>query len=217
MIPLQKLFTMQKVSLLFLLLFACLSLQAGNSEGKVYQGFSGGMMVHTGYLFGKDRLSPLDKELQGATFGIGGAVRVHLWKHLRIGSEGFTSTMNASTTNYRSTLQSGSYIRTGWGGVLADACWRLEKVWPYVGGTIGGGAMRSLYILEGDENDWEEERHTLFHKQSFFYISPYAGIDWCITQKVHLTFRLDWMVAWHKQAVVQPTGPRCYIGFMFSH
>ncbi len=174
-------------------------------------------MVHTGYLFGKDRLSPLDKELQGATFGIGGAVRVHLWKHLRIGSEGFTSTMNASTTNYRSTLQSGSYIRTGWGGVLADACWRLEKVWPYVGGTIGGGAMRSLYIVEGDENDWEEERHALFHKQSFFYISPYAGIDWCITQKVHLTFRLDWMVAWHKQAVVQPTGPRCYIGFMFSH
>lgn len=103
-------------------------------------------MVHTSYLFGKDRLSPLDKELQGATFGIGGAVWVHLWKHLRIGSEGFTSTMNASTTNYRSTLQSGSYIRTGWGGVLADACWRLEKVWPYVGGTIGGGAMRSLYI-----------------------------------------------------------------------
>ena len=45
-------------------------------------------MVHTGYLFGKDKLSPLDKELQGATFGIGGAVRVHLWKHLRIGSEG---------------------------------------------------------------------------------------------------------------------------------
>ena len=213
----QKLLTMHKVSLFFLLLFACVRLQASTSQGKVYQGYSGGMMVHTGYLFGKDRLCPLDKELQGATFGIGGAVRVHLWKHLRIGSEGFTSTMNASTTSYHSTLQSGSYIRTGWGGVLADACWRLEKVWPYVGGTIGGGAMRALYIVEGNENDWNEEEHAIFHKQSFFYISPYAGIDWCMTTKVHLTVRLDWMLAWHKQDIVLPTGPRFYIGFMFCH
>ena len=77
--------------------------------------------------------------------------------------------------------------------------------------------MRALYILEGNENDWNEEEHAIFHKQSFFYISPYAGIDWCMTSKVHLTVRLDWMLAWHKQAFVQPTGPRFYIGFMFCH
>ena len=77
--------------------------------------------------------------------------------------------------------------------------------------------MRSLYILEGNENDWDEEEHAIFHKQSFFYISPYAGIDWCMTTKVHLTVRLDWMLAWHKQDIVLPTGPRFYIGFMFCH
>ena len=86
---------MHKVSLFFLLLFACVRLQASASQDKVYQGYSGGMMVHTGYLFGKDRLCPLDKELQGATFGIGGAVRVHLWKHLRIGSQRVRDSISA--------------------------------------------------------------------------------------------------------------------------
>ena len=49
---------MHKVSFFFLLLFACVRLQASTSQDKVYQGYSGGMMVHTGYLFGKDKHPP---------------------------------------------------------------------------------------------------------------------------------------------------------------
>lgn len=190
----------------------------GEKKPPVYQGFSGGMMLHTGYQFGQDANSPIgDKMLRGACVGIGGAVRVNLWKHLRVGGEGFVSTMPSSVTNYRSTVSSGSYIRTSWGGVLTDACWRLEKVWPYIGGTIGGGSMRSLYILEGDENDWKEEQRALFHRQVFILVDPYVGLDWCVTAKVHMSFRLDWMVALHKSDMVYPTGPRLYVGFMFCH
>lgn len=189
---------------------------------RVYQGFSGGMMLHTGYLFGQEKHAPRDAEgvlcsPEGATFGIGGALRVHLWKHLRVGGEGFVSTMNSQLSTCRSRLQPGSYVRSGWGGVLADACWRGEHVWTYVGGTLGGGVMRSFYLLEGSEHDWQEEDRAVFHRQPFFMLDPYVGLDWCMTPKVHLTFRLDWLLALHERDLLLPTGPRLYVGFMFCH
>lgn len=190
----------------------------GADSVRVYQGFSGGMMLHTGYLYGSDAAAPCaDVPLRGATFGIGGALRVHLWDHLRVGGEGFVSTMPAAATTWRAALCSGSYVRSGWGGVSADACWRGNKVWPYVGGSLGGGTMRSLYITEGDETDWAEEAHAVFHRQPFFYVDPYVGLDWCMTPRVHLTFRFDWLWALHRDALVCPTGPRLYVGFMFCH
>lgn len=210
----------------YIIVLACLlaaqTLYADDSQSKVYQGFSGGMMGHAGYLFGENADAPkADNGLicspQGGTFGLGGALRVHLWKHLRVGGEGFVSTMNSGTTNMKHVLQEGSYIRTGWGGVLMDACWRKEKVWPYIGGSVGGGAMRSLYVLDGNQDDWIAENKAYLHKQSFFYVNPYVGMDWCMTQKVHMTFRVDWMVALHAGEVVLPTGPRLLVGFMFCH
>jgi hypothetical protein len=210
----------------YIIVLACLlaaqTLYADDSQSKVYQGFSGGMMGHAGYLFGENADAPkADDGLicspQGGTFGLGGALRVHLWKHFRVGGEGFVSTMNSGTTNMKYVLQEGSYIRTGWGGVLMDACWRKEKVWPYIGGSVGGGAMRSLYVLDGSQDDWIAENKAYLHKQSFFYVNPYVGMDWCLTQKVHMTFRVDWMVALHAGEVVLPTGPRLLVGFMFCH
>ena len=215
---------MKKTSILLLFALLTIGAQANDEteKNKVYQGCSGGMMVHTGYLFGRDGNAPKTSDgrlcsPQGATFGIGGAARVHLWKHLRTGFEGFVSTMPSGTTDCKDVLKGGSYVQMGYGGVLADCCWRLEKVWPYIGGTIGGGAMKGLYILDGDQNSWEKDANSTFHKQSFFYIAPYVGCDYCMTQKVHLTFRLDWMLAFHHRELCQPSGPRLYVGFMFCH
>lgn len=212
---------MRKI-LLFFLIAIGLPLWGQTDSSRVYQGFSGGMMIHTGYLFSQDKNAPCDANgksysPQGVNFGLGGAIRVHLLKHLRIGGEGCVSTMNRGTTDCRERLQSGSYIRTGWGGALADAYWQCGKIWPYMGGTIGGGAMRALYIIEGNENDWQEEQRSIFHKQSFFCVDPYVGFDWCMSEKVHMTFRMDWLIALHKRQLVLPTGPRLYIGFMFCH
>ena len=86
-------------------------------------------MVHAGYLFGDNPNAPqtADGQLcspQGATMGIGGSLRVNLWKHLRVGCEGFVSTMKSQNTSMRDVLQDGSFVRSGWGGMIADACWR---------------------------------------------------------------------------------------------
>ena len=192
-----------------------------NDSTAIFQGYSGGMMLHTGYLFGKNPSAVLPSgesiSPQGLTYGIGGSLRVNLMKHLRVGCEGFVSTMKSNVTDMSSVLQSGSYVRIGWGGILADACWRLEKVWPFIGASIGGGAMRSLSVIEGDEADWQPEDLAMLTKQSFGYANPYVGVDWCMTRRIHMTFRMDWMMAFAKKDLQMPTGPRLYVGFMFCH
>ena len=51
-----------RAKVLFLCLFMASALAAqvhdGVEKNKVYQGFSGGMMLHTGYLFGRDGHAP---------------------------------------------------------------------------------------------------------------------------------------------------------------
>lgn len=212
---------MFRVKVLFILsLFASVAF-AKNDSTAIFQGCGGGMMVHAGYLFGQNAgaVLPSGENIspQGLTYGLGGSMRVHLMKHLRIGCEGFSSTMKSGATDKNGILQSGSYVRTGWGGILADACWRLDKVWPYIGGSVGGGAMRSLYIVKGSENDWEPEETAVFHKQGFGYVNPYIGIDYCLTRRIHLTSRLDWMLAFTKEQLILPTGPRLYVGILFCH
>ena len=53
---------------------------------RVYQGFTGGMVLHAGYLSGIDASAPVTP--QGLTTGIGGALRVNLGKLLRVGIDG---------------------------------------------------------------------------------------------------------------------------------
>lgn len=206
---------------IFLLLFCATVAFGKNDSTAVFQGYSGGMMLHGGFLFGKnlEAVLPSGESIspQGLTYGIGGSLRVNLWKHLRVGCEGFVSTMKSDVTDMKPILESGSYLRTGWGGLLADACWRMEKVWPFIGASVGGGAMRSLSVVEGNELDWMPEELAILTKQSFAYVNPYIGMDWCLTQRIHMTFRLDWMLAFAKTNLLMPTGPRLYVGFMFCH
>lgn len=208
-------------NILFIFLL-CASMAFAKSDSiAIFQGYSGGMMLHGGYLFGRNPAAVLPSgesiSPQGLTYGIGGSLRVNLLNHLRVGCEGFVSTMNSGVTDQRDFLQTGSYLRTGWGGLLADACWRMEKIWPFIGGSVGGGAMRSLSVTEGSEADWMPEETAVLHKQGFMYVNPYVGVDWCLTQRIHLTFRADWMLAFAHNQLQMPTGPRFYVGFMFCH
>ncbi len=174
------------------------------------------MMLHSGYLAGAGGKAPVN--VQGLGIGMGGALRVNLAKHLRIGLEGYVSTLNSNNSNAKDILADGSYIRTGLGGMLVDFCWHNGKLWPYLGVGLGGGATRSLYILEGNQSDWLPEVCTIFNKQPFFYASPFVGTDFCITTKIHLTLKADWLIALsYDGKLLTPTGPRLYLGFMFCH
>ena len=173
------------------------------------------MMVHLGYLYGSNSKAPMT--MNGGTMGIGGAARVHLWNHLRIGGEGYVSTLPVWMSRQSGYLQLGSYVRNGWGGILADAYWQCGKVFPFLGATIGGGAQRALYIAEGSQTDWQEEPRALFHRQTYFMLDPFIGIEVAVSAHMHLTLRADYVLPILRTGLLAPHGPRIYIGMMFCH
>ena len=187
----------------------------------VFQGYSGGMMLHAGYLFGQNpsAILPSGESIspQGMTTGIGGSLRINLWKHLRVGCEGYVSTMKSGATDMKNVLQSGSYVRTGSGGLIADACWRMEKVWPYIGAAVGGGAMRTLSVVEGTEEDWRPEDFAMLTKQGFGYVDPYIGTEFKVGGALRLIMKADWLLAINSEGLNRPQGPRIYFGVIFAH
>ena len=206
---------MTKRILMYVLTLLCISVSAQNR-----QLFDGGMMVHAGYLSGD--IGALDYRPAGTTYGIGGVLRFHLGSHVRIGGEGFVSTM--------ALLGNDSYERLGWGGAVADFCWRRGRWMPYAGISVGGGSAATLLVFDGNNSDASleaaffptvskkaglPERNAMFHSGTFFFLNPCLGMEYALNEAVHLTLRVDRLTPLGGEAV--PTGVRCYLGFIFAH
>ena len=130
--------TMKYQRLLISIIITLSFLTISHAEDKrVVKGFSGGMMVHSGYQFGGD--NPYNLDISSPTFGIGGCAKLHFTKHFRAGFEGYFS-----TAPIRRDVQSGSHNKLFWTGVLADWYWQKGKLVPYIGATIGGGMETSF-------------------------------------------------------------------------
>ena len=181
-------------------------LSASAQEKKVLRGFDGGMMVHTGFLTGN--LNAINYTAKGAPMGIGGVIRLHLGDHFRIGSEGYVSTL--------SQRGNGSYLKYGWGGLLADFYTVLGRFQPYGGITLGGGAMTTLLMMKEPVSAWAPIDGTRYHKQGFMAIDPFIGCDFIVSGPMHLTLKLDYLCAISKSELL-PNGPRIYFGFLFYH
>lgn len=179
-------------------------------EKKVIKGFSGGMMVHSGYQFGGD--NPYDLDISSPTFGIGGCAKLHLSKHFRAGFEGYFSTAPITKE-----VQSGSHNKLFWTGLLADWFWQKGKVVPYIGATLGGGMETSFYMFEGDKHNWNVEQKSVLHKQPFFMVDPYVGVEYAVGEALRLTLKADWLLAINSNGLNKPMGPRIYFGFIFAH
>lgn len=181
-----------------------------SQDSRAIKGFSGGMMVHTGYLSGCD--NPFGYNLSGATFGIGGVARLHLTNHFRAGFEGYFSSMGLSKN-----VEKGSFNKIFWTGLLGDWYWKLGKFQPYAGVMLGGGMETAFYMFEGSRKDWETEPSAVFNKQGFFAVDPFIGVEYAIGSALHLTLKADWLLAANKGGLNRPMGPRIYFGFIFAH
>ena len=190
------------------LIIICLALamSAPAQEKKILNGFDGGMMVHTGYLSGM--LDAMGYQAKGVPMGIGGVIHLHLGDHIRIGTEGYMSTLRQRGN--------GSYLKYGWGGLLADYYTVLGRFQPYAGLTLGGGAMTTLLMFEEPASAWAPIGNTRYHKQGFLAIDPFAGCDFIVAGPMHLTLKVDYLCAL-SDAKLLPHGPRIYIGFLFYH
>ena len=199
-----------RVIIFSILLFIGGAVGAFAQENKFIKGFSGGMMVHSGYQYGCD--NPFGLNISSPTFGIGGCAKLHLTEHFRTGFEGYFS-----TAPIRKVAMSGSHNKLFWTGVLADWFWQRGKFIPYIGTMLGGGMETSFFMFEGDKHDWEPEGKTVLHKQPFFAIDPYIGVEYAVGKALRLTLKADWMLAINSDGLNKPMGPRVYFGFIFAH
>ena len=193
-----------------ILLLAGLVCCHAQEEKKFIKGFSGGMMAHTGYMFGGD--NPYGYNPKGVTFGLGGCAKLHFTKHFRAGFEGYFSTMGL-----KKELAEGSHNKVFWSGVLCDWYWKIGKLYPYIGATVGGGMETAYYMFEGDKHDWQPEAFAVFHKQPFFAVDPFIGCDIAVGEALRLTVKTDWLIAINNEGLNRPVGPRIYFGFIFAH
>lgn len=203
------------------------------SAAEIFTGFSGGMMLHAGYLFSDspdkvfsntglgspDYVKALPRD--GACFGLGGALRCHLINHIHLGAEGYVSTMPL--------MKTGSNVRTAWGGALCDFYTNWGNVRPLIGLTVGGGAMRRLYVPDSPAVTSPDETHynASYTRTPFFFMDPYVGLEIGLNNHIAIMIRIDYMlpfgstnsslteqVKWSN--FMTPSGPRLYIGVMFG-
>lgn len=190
-----------------LLLAFCLCLPLFSQEKKIYRGFDGGMMIHSGFLRGT--IDPIGYQASGAPFGIGGVARVHLGGHFRIGGEGYLSTMSLK--------DNGSYLKLGWGGLAMDGYLTAGRWMPYLGITLGGGSATTLLMNENPVADWSPVNNTIYHRQGFMALDLYAGCDFIVSKAMHLTLKVDCLHSLMGGHQTLPFGPRVYFGFLFYH
>ena len=200
----------------------------------VFTGFSGGMLLHGGYLFSDDPrkvfsnsgLGSLDDinslPKDGFTFGLGGMLRLHFIDHIHLGAEGYVSTMPLMGT--------GSNIRTGWGGAFCDVYTTWGKVRPLAGVSLGGGSMRRLFVPNkasvvstADSTNFNAS----YTATPFFYIDPYVGLEVALKTHIALLIRIDYVLPFGKtnsnltdnvkwSNFMSPSGPRLSVGVMFG-
>lgn len=203
--------------LIFICSFKSLYAQNDPKSGILrYNGFQGGMMLHAGYLSGSPAEMPGGSEIpfsykaSGITKGIGGAARVRFGEYWRVGTEGYVSTL--SLNKY---LSEGSYVSSAWGGVLTDFYLERNRWSFFIGTTFGAGSRKNLLIFEGSMSDWKPEEKVYFHKNTFFAVDPFIGVEFAITDVIHLVFRIDCLLQINNKKLSDLLGPRAYIGFMF--
>ena len=213
-----------------IILFFVLNLFASNEDIIVvkknnllaYSGYQGGMMFNVGYVESRDFqfrdnsgmvLGELGK-LSGASMGLGGALRVGFGKYLRVGIEGYVSTLKYKPQ--------GSSAKIGWGGLLLDSHWHIKKFTIFTGGVIGGGSYTHITMIDkmGEssvENDYMvENQYVSYRHYPFLAVVPFVGMEYSLTKRISVVAKIDYMLNVTNWADDYAAGPRFFVGFMFG-
>ena len=182
-----------------------------------FSGYSGGMMIHSGYVSAGNVTFtppnggvPVTAKISGLPLGIGGALKIHFGKHLRIGTEGYSSNLRYG--------KNGSYEHTGWGGLLADGVLPLGRWFPFAGITLGGGGVKNVTALQDTTGDFAlDDGTTSYRKYTFMALAPFIGVEYALTARIHLVLKADWLLDATSRQSDFVRGPRVYFGFMFCH
>ena len=188
-----------------------------------YSGYQGGMMFNVGYVesrnfqFHDTNGLPLGNydRLSGASMGLGGALRVGFGKYLRVGIEGYVSTLKYKPQ--------GSSAKIGWGGLLLDSHWHIKRFTIFTGGVIGGGSYTHISMIDKGvgkdnvENDYVvENQYVSYRHYPFLAIVPVVGMEYSLTKRISVVAKVDYMLNVTNWADDYAAGPRFFVGFMFG-
>lgn len=186
-----------------------------------YNGYQGGMMFNIGYVqsrnfqFQDNNGLPLGEfsNLSGASMGLGGALRVAFGKYLRVGIEGYVSTLKYKPQ--------GSSAKIGWGGLLLDSHWHIKKFTIFTGGVIGGGSYTHITMIDKGlnvvDNDYiVENQYVSYRHYPFLAIVPFVGMEYSLTKRISVVAKIDYMLNVTNWADDYAAGPRFFVGFMFG-
>lgn len=182
----------------FFILFCLISSFAFSQNPFKYTGFSGGMMVHSGFLQQSGE--------NGMPFGLGGCGKVHFGKYLRVGAEGYVSDLTYGNHN--------SISSVSWGGLLIDLKADIKRFTPFTGVLLGGGSFQNIILSEGIKNDFGVIENAGFRKYSFMAFCPFLGMEYALNDKIRLTLKADYLMNLNNEQDF-PNGLRVFIGCMF--
>lgn len=181
-----------------------------------YGGFTGGMMLHCGYLtagnvaFTASGTSEiLSQKVAGVPVGLGGALKVAFGKYLRVGGEGYVTRLTYGRHK--------SHASIGWGGALVEGVLPFRKCRLFAGAVIGGGSMRHITLFEDVSADFSTEGKVSYRKYGFMAVAPYIGADIPLTDKISLVVKADCLFNASRPQKDFPLGPKLFFGIMFGH
>lgn len=204
------------------LLYLCLLPQVTAAKDRTpekefrFRGYTGGMLLHTGYAESKE--FPVfsegtllgNEQIKGMPMGLGGMIKFGFGTErdiLRVGGEGYSSNLHYGKT--------GSYFHVGWGGLLIDYIHITKsRVYPFAGVTFGGGGVKNVLVSGGSLDDFETDP-ALIRKYTLFTIAPFAGIEISISKRFRVVLKADYMINIGKARPDYASGPRLHAGFLF--
>lgn len=198
---------------LIILVFS--SLTSLSARQNIFRGYTGGMMLHAGYVYSDNfilynPLSGIEESLRisGVSKGVGGLVKFKLGEHLRVGGEGYVSTVYYG--------DNGSFMEFGWGGILADYCWNLNKWTPFAGLNFGGGSVKNLIFANSSSGDFIADAMITSRKYPVLSLTPFVGVEYAVTGKISICFKADFNAPLGKREHDVTNGLRFHIGMLFN-
>ena len=193
-------------------LLLTLATLSASAERLQFKGYTGGMFVHSGYIWSHsfevtNSLGEISKhQVKGLTFGLGGKLAFQFGKHLRIGTEGYNSTVTYGP--HKSTYS------VGWGGLLAEYFHEARFASYFVGTTFGGGRVENLIITEPQTLSFHTSE-IVRRKYSTGIIAPYYGAEIKLSNKLRFVYKACYMFSMTNKQDDWGRGFRWYIGINF--
>lgn len=201
---------------LCLVFFISTQLKAEVRTSFKYNGYLGGMMIHSGYL-ASDEFDIFDsnnqiverKKIEAYPVGIGGVFKAFIGENFRVGFDGGITMLKLD--DY------GSFSSIGFSGVLVGANLNFKKFFPFFETAFQFSTQKNVILLDSPKDDFIVEKNVLIKNTRYCSLVPSIGLEYGASEKIRLLLKSDYTIPLSKKDADFVTGVRIYLGVLFTH